>query len=209
MVDRFTNRDNILQADASGVYQLSDSEVLAIGAGGDLTFSSDGTAGYIDNAGAGLIGIGTGHVGAGALSVHIGYDGGGIFTKGKAIGHQDTPENATDTTTLSDAQMLTGILVATPTAAAAYTMRTGAELESALVGSVGAIAADDSFDLTIINLGDGSGEDITLTEPTSGITIVGDPVVGPLADVATEQAAQGTFRFVRGAADTFVAYRVS
>ncbi len=114
-----------------------------------------------------------------------------------------TPATATDTASLTDAQMLAGILVATPTAAAAYTVRTGTQLKAALPTD---LAAGDTFNLTIINLG-GTGDDITLTAATD-ITIVGDPVIGPVADVATEQQSEGTFafRFVTGT--TFVAYRI-
>jgi hypothetical protein len=126
---------------------------------------------------------------------------------GKLFTPQAAPETATDTATLTDAQMLSGILVATPTAAAAYTVRTGTQLEAALLTAGFQVENGDTFDLTIIN-GGGTGDDITLTAAT-GITIVGDAVVGPVADVATEQAPQGTFRFRRTAANTFVAYRVS
>lgn len=114
-----------------------------------------------------------------------------------------TPATATDTATLTDAQMVNGVIVATPTAAAAYTMRTGTQLKAALPTD---LTADDAFDMIIINLG-GTGDDITLTASTD-ITIVGDPVVGPIADVATEQSSVGRFRlrFVTGV--TFVAYRI-
>src|SRR5687768_16231692 len=44
---------------------------------------------------------------------------------GKLYTPQAAPETSTDTATLTDAQMLSGILVATPTAAAAYTTLTG------------------------------------------------------------------------------------
>lgn len=129
---------------------------------------------------------------------------GGVFNRGtfqfKKMG---TPATATDTATLTDAQMTAGLIVATPTAAAAYTMRTGTQLLAALPTD---IAAGDAFDMTIINLG-GTGDDITLTASTD-ITIVGDPVVGPTADVATEQSSVGTFRIRYVTGVTFVAYRV-
>ncbi len=127
---------------------------------------------------------------------------------GKLFTPQAAPETATDTATLTAAQMLSGILVATPTSAADYTMLTGALLSTAVVAIHPNLTAGDCFDLVIINLG-GSGDDITLTAPASGITIVGDPVVGPVADVATEQMSTGTFRFRYTAANTFIAYRVA
>ena len=120
---------------------------------------------------------------------------------GKLFTPQAAPETAADTVSLTDAQMLTGILAATPTAAAAYTVRTGTQLEAALLTAGFQVENGDSFDLTIINLG-GAGDDITLTA-ASGITIVGNAVV------TVAVPSQGAFRFRRTAANTFVAYRVS
>lgn len=134
-------------------------------------------------------------------------DIGSFRMTGKLFTPQAAPETSADTASLTDAQMLSGILVATPTAAAAYTVRTGTQLEAALLTAGFQVQNGDTFDLTIINIG-GTGDDITLTAAT-GITIVGDAVVRPSADSGTEQAGQGTFRFRRTAANTFVAYRVS
>jgi hypothetical protein len=133
---------------------------------------------------------------------------GALRTTGKIFYRQAAPETATDTATLTGAQMLSGILVATPTAAANYTTLTGALLEDAVVAIFPQLAAGDSFDLTIINIG-GTGDDITLVAGATGMSIVGDAVVRPSADSGTEQAGQGTFRFRYTAADTFIAYRVS
>jgi len=121
----------------------------------------------------------------------------------RVLFEMSTPETATDTATLTAAQMLSGILVATPTAAAAYTTLTGTLLLAALPE----LTPGDAFDLTIINLG-GTGDDITFTAGTD-VSIVGDPVVGPVADVATEQMSSGTFRIRYVTGTTFVAYRVA
>lgn len=114
------------------------------------------------------------------------------------------PQTATATVTLTSAQMLGGLLVATPTSAAAYMTLTGTQIEAALAGDV---QTGEYFDLTIINLG-GTGDDITYTAGAD-VTVVGDPVVGPVADVATEQMSSGTFRHRRSAANTFIAYRIA
>ena len=130
---------------------------------------------------------------------------GGTFNRGTFMFRKmPTPATATDTASLTDAQMVAGVIVATPTAAAAYTVRTGTQLLAALPTD---IAADDAFDLTIINIG-GTGDDITLTAATD-ITIVGDPVVRPSADSGTEEAGQGTFRFRYTGTTVFIAYRVA
>lgn len=133
-----------------------------------------------------------------------GLAGGSFVRSNRRFVTTPTPETATDTTSLTDAQMLSGILVCTPTAAAAYTVRTGTQLKAALPTD---LTGDDAFDLTIINIG-GTGDDITLTANTD-ITIVGDAVVRPSADSGTEQAGQGTFRFRFVSGTTFVAYRIS
>lgn len=133
-----------------------------------------------------------------------GLDGGTFDRATFRFKKMPAPQTATDSASLTDAQMTGGVLVATPTAAAAYTVRTGTQLLAALPTD---IAADDAFDLVIINLG-GTGDDITLTA-AADITIVGDPVVGPIADVATEQMAQGTFRFRYTGTTVFIAYRVA
>lgn len=129
---------------------------------------------------------------------------GGAFNRGTfQFRKQAAPATATDTATLTVAQMLAGIIAATPTGAAAYTMATGTDLKAACPTD---LAADDSFDLVIINLG-GTGDDITLTASTD-ITIVGDPVVGPIADVATEQMSTGVFRLRYTTGVTWIAYRI-
>lgn len=165
------------------------------GKGGAVTLT--GGAGTAGNASGGSVIV------AGGAKNGSGLDGGFINRSTFKLFSMATPATATDTATLTDAQMTNGVIVATPTAAAAYTMRTGTQLKAALPTD---LAADDAFDMIIINLG-GTGDDITLTASTD-ITIVGDPVVGPIADVATEQSSVGRFRlrFVSGV--TFVAYRV-
>ncbi len=185
-----------------GATGVGGAAAVAGGAGG----SSSGKGGAASVAGgAGTAGNGSGGsvILTGGAKNGSGLDGAVINRGTFQLKKLGTPATATDTASLSDAQMVAGLIVATPTAAAAYTVRTGTQLKAALPTD---LAAGDAFDLTIINLG-GTGDDITLTAATD-ITIVGDPVIGPIADVATEQSSVGTFRirFVTGT--TFVAYRV-
>ena len=126
---------------------------------------------------------------------------GNIHLRGKALGYQGSPQTATDTASLTDAQILSGILVCTPSAAATYTMRTGTQIEAALGGT---LASGDSFDLSIINLG-GAGDIITMAV-ADGVTFVGSLLID---DAGADVTSSGTFRFVRGAANTFVGYRVA
>lgn len=162
----------------------------ATGDGGDAVVTGGAAASTNGNGGSVLLTPG--------VKAGTGLDG-GVFNRGTfRFGKQATPATAADTDSLTDAQMVAGLIVATPTAAAAYTMRTGTQLKAALPAD---IAADDAFDLTIINLG-GAGDDITLTA-AADITIVGSAVVTVAAP------SQGTFRFRYTTGVTFIAYRIS
>lgn len=115
--------------------------------------------------------------------------------------YQDTPQTATNTATLTAAQMIGGVLVATPASASTYTTPTGTLLEAALPEG---IAVNDCFDLIIINLG-GIGDIITLAGGT-GVSIVGSATVD---DAGADVNSSGIFRFRRTDTNTFVAYRIS
>lgn len=171
------------------------------GAAGGSTSGKGGAANV--TAGAGTAGNASGGsvvITAGAKN-GSGLDG-GIFQRSSLQFYKlGTPATETNTASLTDAQMIAGLLVGTPTSAAAYTVRTGTQLKAALPTD---LVAGDSFDLTIINLGASTGRSITLTAATD-ITIVGDAVVKANADGASQ--ATFTFRFVTGT--TFVAYRTA
>lgn len=183
---------------------LDDNSFLAVGDGVDLKLSSDGTNGTID--GAGIIKVGP----AAAGSVQLGASGTGTFIKSRLIGFQGAMPVFTNTGTLADSDMLAGIVRGQPTAAASWTLRNGTQFEAALVAIVGAIEDNDTFDMVIVNEAGTTTWDITLIDAAvAGMTIIGNPVVGALADVATEQESQGTFRFRRTAANTFDVIRVA
>ena len=197
---------------AGGAAQLTGGLAGATGIGGAAVIAGGAGGATSGKGGAATIagGAGTTNADGGSILLTPGAlagtgMAGGIFARSnKRFMSMPTPATATDTASLTDAQMISGVLVATPTAAAAYTVRTGTQLLAALPTD---IAADDAFDLVIINIG-GTGDDITLTAATD-ITIVGDAVVRPSADSATEQAGQGTFRFRYTGTTVFVAYRIS
>lgn len=127
---------------------------------------------------------------------------GDVRLAGRVYTSQAAPETITDTASLTDAQILSGILVATPSAVATYTMRTGTQIEAAL--SASNMTNGDSFDLTIINLG-GAGDIITMAVAT-GVTFVGSVTID---DAGADINSSGTFRIRRTAANTFVCYRIS
>ncbi|MGI9332526.1 MAG: hypothetical protein ACR2RL_05150, partial [Gammaproteobacteria bacterium] len=193
---------------ASSTAGAGSSVSITAGAGGASSGGGD-TAGAAGNgtstAGAG--GAGATDIGGGSIILVAGAAGGSgtdegaIIRRGMLMRDQATPQTATDTATLTAAQMTSGILVSTPTAAATYTTLTGTLLEAEMPPS---LANDDTFDLTIINLG-GAGDIITLAGGT-GVSIVGSADVD---DAGADITSSGTFRFRRSAANTFIAYRVA
>lgn len=123
------------------------------------------------------------------------------YFRAQVLNVQAAPTTATGTATLTAVQMLGGIIEATPTAVATYTTLTGTLLEAALPSG---IVNDDSFDLTIINLG-GAGDIITMAGGT-GVTFVGSLLID---DAGIDITSSATFRFRRSAANTFIAYRIA
>lgn len=107
------------------------------------------------------------------------------------------PATATDTATLTVAQLTNGMILATPTAAAAYTLPLAAdvdeEVSSAKVGS--------TFDFVVVNLAS-SNYDITMTTNT-GWTITGGGVM------VVQEASSAQFRARKTGAGTWQLYRIA
>jgi len=192
-------------------------DVLGVAGGASTGSSSTAGAGSTVNVTAGAGGASSGGsdtggvggdvivtAGAGGTGATAGQDGQIIMRNGTGLPtlhEQIAPTTATGTATLTDLQMLGGILEATPAATATYTTRTGTQIEAALSGGH---TTNDSFDLTIINLG-GAGDIITLAGGTD-VTIVGSTTVD---DSGADITSSGTFRFRKSAANTFIAYRIA
>ena len=126
-----------------------------------------------------------------------------VVTDNADKSYQGDAATATATATLTVAQVLNGLLVATPAAAVNYTLPTGALLDAGATLGIG-----DSLDWSIINLA---------TDVTYIITVVagtGHTVVGAMAVAANATAtgvihgSSGRFKTRKTAADTFVTYRV-
>jgi len=113
------------------------------------------------------------------------------------MGYAAAPVTATDTATLTAAQVLNGIILATPTAAANYTLPTVAVLEadlsSANIGS--------TIDFVIINLAS-SNYDITVVTNT-GWTVTGGGVV------VVQEASSARFRARKTGATSWQLYRIA
>lgn len=108
---------------------------------------------------------------------------------------QGAPANITDggSMIMTAANVLTGIVTATPTQARNVQLPTGANLDLATEWAIG-----DSFDFSLITL---AAFALTITVNTN-VTIVGDPAT------AGTSGAVARFRIRKTAADTFVVYRI-
>ena len=114
------------------------------------------------------------------------------------------PSVSTTSTDMTETELLGGMHVKTPSAAQNWQVPTGTEISAALPSTP---AVGDSFEFTVINLG-GAADDITITVAT-GVTFVGDVVMRPVADAATDGTGSATWRFRNTAANVWVGYRIS
>ena len=113
------------------------------------------------------------------------------------MGYAAAPATATDTATLTAAQVLNGIILATPTAAAAYTLPTVANLEAALSSAI----VGNTVDFVVVNLAS-SNYDITMTTNT-GWTVTGGGVV------VVQEASSAQFRARKTGDGTWQLYRIA
>ncbi len=114
------------------------------------------------------------------------------------------PSTATTATSMTEAELLGGIHVKTPSAAQNLQVPNGTEISAALVAAGLVVAIGDSFDFTLINLG-GAGDIVTLTVDT-GVTFVGSVIVD---DAGVDITSSGTFRFRNTAANVWVGHRIA
>jgi len=108
------------------------------------------------------------------------------------------PVTAADTATLTAAQVLNGIILATPTAAANYTLPTVTLLEAALGN---AVKTGNYFEFSVINLAS-SNYDITMVLGT-GWTVTGGGVV------VVQEASSARFGARKTGATTWQLYRLA
>ena len=113
------------------------------------------------------------------------------------MGYASAPVTATDTATLTAAQVLNGIILATPTAAANYTLPTVALLEAALPSA----NVGNTIDFVIVNLAS-SNYDITLVTST-GWTITGGGVT------VVQELSSAQFRGRKTGDGTWQLYRIA
>jgi hypothetical protein len=107
------------------------------------------------------------------------------------------PTTATDTATLTVAQVLNGLILATPTSAAAYTLPLATDMDATLVNA----KTGTFFDFRVINLAS-SNYDITMTTNT-GWTLTGGGVA------VVQELSSATFRVRKTGTATYSLYRIS
>lgn len=129
-----------------------------------------------------------------------------IALRGVIALSQGAPATATTAATLTIAQLLTGIINATPTATGAtvaYTLPTGTLVDAAMTLAIG-----DAFDWVLINNALAAADTITVTAGTDH-TIVGGPIVQSLhASTGGITGYSAQFRTRKTAANTMVTYRI-
>lgn len=175
------------------------------GAGGTITAA----------AGAGGAGTGTSAGGGAGGDVVIAPGAGGASSGGTAglagmiynrgpVSRKVTVATMTDTATIAVASILAGTVKCTPTAAATYTMPTGAVLAAALPAT---FTTGDSLDFALVNIATNSSFDITVATAASGTTMYGCLQVS--SNAAVTDISSGIFRLVCSGASTYDIYRVS
>lgn len=118
------------------------------------------------------------------------------------LGTQGTPATPTDTGTITAAQLATGLLVCTPTAAATYTTDTGANLDALFTNA----KVGSTFVARFVNVATNSSYDITMAGGT-GVTMVGN--LGIASNSAATDASSGQYLFRRTGTATWTAYRIA
>lgn len=113
---------------------------------------------------------------------------------------QPNPTTLNSTATLTIAQLLTYIIVSSPTSAINFTLPTGTLSDTGITGGGVASPNNSSFSWSIINTSSTAGATITLIAGT-GHTIVGSTTVA----IGTS----ATFKTRKTATNTFVTYRLS
>lgn len=120
--------------------------------------------------------------------------------------YQGAPVAKTGASTLTIADMLSGIVTLTQSTGAtvALTTDTGAAISAGLPSD---FAVGDSFEFTIINLSSASADTGTLTAGVSGVTLVGAVII-PSAHSTTIADSSMTFRVRKTATDTYIIYNL-
>jgi hypothetical protein len=126
-----------------------------------------------------------------------GYQVGAGNSNETILGAASAPQTATDTATLTAAQIVNGMLVATPTANATLTLPTAALIDAAIPNA----RVGSTFDLSLVNAA--AATYTTAFALGAGITNGGNAVVSLAA------ATSAMFRFRKTADGAYVVYKIA
>lgn len=196
---------------AGGAAQVTGGAGGATGAGGAVTVAAgaggatSGTGGAVTiTAGAGT----NGNANGGTIAITAGAKNGsgldGVIYHRSPVSRKVTVATMTDTATIAVSAILAGTVKCTPTAAATYTMPTGAVIAAALPAD---FTTGDSLDFALVNVATNDTYDITVATAASGTTMYGCLVVE--ANSATTKISSGIFRLVCSGAATYDIYRIT
>lgn len=194
---------------AGGAAQVTGGAAGATGAGGAAVIAgaaggaTSGTGGAASlSAGAGT----NGNANGGSVTVTAGAKNGsgldGLILLRSPVSRKGVVATMTDTATIAMASILAGTVKCTPTAAATYTMPTGAVIAAALPAD---FTTGDSLDFALVNVATNDTFDITVATAASGTTMYGNLAVE--ANSATTKFAFGNFRIICTGAATYDVYR--
>jgi hypothetical protein len=126
-----------------------------------------------------------------------GYQVGAGNNNETILGAASAPQTATDTATLTAAQIVNGMLVATPTANATLTLPTAALIDAAIPNA----RVGSTFDLSLVNAA--AATYTAAFALGAGITNGGNAVVSLAA------ATSAMFRFRKTADGAYVVYKIA
>lgn len=127
-----------------------------------------------------------------------------LFTSPRVF-NMPAPQTATATASMTDAQMLGGVLEVNNGGSGATTLttRTGTQIDSAFSGR---LRVDDAFDLYVINVSTSANDALIIAVGTD-VTLVGNNDIEE--EDAIANSSSGLFRFRKTAANTFTMYRLA
>jgi hypothetical protein len=120
---------------------------------------------------------------------------------------QPAPAAKTSTTTLTAAELLTGLITSNPggAAAATYTTPTGTQIETAMKALKGTWDVDDSFIFSVVNISTNAADAVTIAAG-AGVTLVGDMTLAP---VVVGDGSSGIFLARKTAVNAVSIYRLA
>ena len=196
---------------AGGAAQVTGGTAGATGAGGAVAIAAAAGGATSGTGGAVTIAAGAGTAGnasGGTVAVTAGAKNGsgldGVIYLRSPVSKKGVVATMTDTATIAVSAILAGTVKCTPTAAATYTMPTGAVIAAALPAD---FTTGDTLDFALVNVATNDTYDITVATAASGTTMYGNLVVE--ANSATTKISSGIFRLVCSGAATYDIYRIS